>query len=180
VRAKLGELRESARAQRDVVREELKQARGSAREQFLEARQQLKTVGQAAHEQLKGARDALHDGLLSSRSELKVAGEKLNQEFAILRERANQARARVWAQWKAKLRSREAIDARIQREFEKHARRDAKLQRIESVARNEGDNEALDRVARLRAQETDRHEQRMHKLTDDQAVSGQARGEPQP
>jgi hypothetical protein len=105
-----------------------------------------------------------------------VTGQKLNREFAELRVRAEETRASVWAQWRAKLRSPEAIDARISREFEKHARREAKLQRIESVSRAAADSAALDRVARLRARETDRHEKRMHKLTADR----RAQAEPQP
>lgn len=180
VRAKLNGLRDSAREKREVVREELKQARVTAREHFLEARDQLKAVGLTAHEQLKGARESLHEGLLAGKAELEVTGEKLNREFAELRERAEHTRASVWAQWRAKLRSPEAIDARIQREFEKHARREAKLQRIESVARDSSDNGALDRAARLRARETDRHEQRMQKLTADQAASRRAQQEAQP
>jgi len=179
-RAKLSDLRDSAREKREVVREELKQARVTAREHFLEARDQLKAVGSSAHEQLKGARESLREGLLAGKTELAITGEKLNREFAELRERAEFTRARVWAQWRAKLRSPEAIDARIQREFEKNARREAKLQRIESVARDSNDNAALDRVARLRAREAGRHEQRMQKLTADQAASRQAQQEPQP
>lgn len=170
-RAKLSDLRDSAREKREVVREELKQARVTAREHFLEARDQLKAVGLSAQEQLKGARESLREGLIAGKAELAVTGEKLNREFAELRERAEQTRASVWAQWRAKLRSPEAIDARIQREFEKNARREAKLQRIESVARESNDSAALDRVARLRAREAGRHEQRMQKLTADQAAS---------
>jgi hypothetical protein len=173
-RAKLSDLRDSAREKREVVREELKQARVTAREHFLEARDQLKAVGLSAHEQLKGARESLREGLIAGKAELAVTGEKLNREFAELRERAEQTRASVWAQWRAKLRSPEAIDARIQREFEKNARREAKLQRIESVARESNDSAALDRVARLRAREASRHEQRMQKLTADQAASRKA------
>lgn len=174
VRAKLKELREAAREQRDVMREELKHARVTARENLQQAGQQLKAAGQAAHEHMKGAREAVHDSLLAGKAELKVAGEKLNQEFAVLRERAEEARARVWAQWRAKLRSREAIDARIQREFEKHARREAKFQRIETVAREEHDAEALDRVARLRAREAERHDKRMRRLTEAEAQAPKA------
>lgn len=173
-RAKLSDLRDSAREKREVVREELKQARVTAREHFLEARDQLKAAGLSAHEQLKGARESLREGLLAGKAELAVTGEKLNREFAELRERAEHTRASVWAQWRAKLRSPEAIDARIQREFEKNARREAKLQRIESVARESNDSAALDRVARLRAREASRHEQRMQKLTADQAASRKA------
>lgn len=166
VRGKLKELRDNAAEQREVMREELKEARVNAREHLEQAGQQLKAAGQAAQEHMKGAREAVHDSLLAGKTELKAAGEKLNQEFAVLRERAEEARVRVWAQWRAKLRSREAIDARIQREFEKHARREAKFQRIETVAREAKDDQALDRVARLRARETERHEKRMRKLTD--------------
>ncbi|HET8935842.1 MAG TPA: hypothetical protein VFN67_20485 [Polyangiales bacterium] len=166
VRVKLKELREVAREQRDVMREEIEQARVTARESLHQAGQQLKAAGQAAHEQMRGAREAVHESLLAGKAELKGAGVKLNQEFAVLRERAQEARARVWAQWRAKLRSREAIDARIQREFEKHARREAKFTRIETVAREAKDNDALDRAARLRARESERHETRMRRLTD--------------
>jgi hypothetical protein len=180
VRAKLHDLRDSTREKREVVREELEQARATAREHFQQAREQLKAAGLSAHEQLKGARESLREGLQAGKAELAVTGEKLNREFAELRARAEQTRASVWAQWRAKLRSPEAIDARIQREFEKHARREAKLQRIESVARDSGDNAALDRVARLRAREAERHEKRMGKLTADQAESRRGHQEPQP
>ena len=180
VRAKMKGLRDSAREKREVVREELEQARVAAREHFREAREQLRAAGFSAGEQLKGARDSLREGMQAGKAELKVTGEKLNREFAELRARAEQTRTSVWAQWRAKLRSPEAIDARIQREFEKHARREAKLQRIESVARDSGDQASLERVARLRARETDRHEKRMQRLTTDRAASREAQQEPQP
>jgi len=174
VRAKFKDLRDTARVKREVVRAELKQARANAREHFSEARQQLHAAGSSAHEQLKAARDSLRKGLLAGKAELKVTGEQLNREFAELRARAEETRASVWAQWRAKLRSPEAIDARMQRELEKHARREAKLRRIEAVARDSSDTGALDRVARLRARETERHETRMQRLTADRAASGKA------
>lgn len=170
-RAKLNDLRESAREKREAVREEMQEARATAREHFQAAREQLKAAGSTAREQLKGARETLREGLLAGKAELKVAGEKLKRELGELRERAEQTRKEVWVQWRAKLRSPEAIDARMQREFEKHARREAKLRRIESVAREASDDAALDRVARLRARETERHEKRMQRLTADLEAS---------
>jgi hypothetical protein len=171
VRAKVKELRESAREHGAIVRDELKQVGSVAREQFRELGQQLKAAGLEAREHTKEARESLHEGLEAGKAELKGAGEKLSQEFAVLRQRAEEARLRVWGKWKAKLRSPEAIDARMQHELDKHARREAKLRRIESVARESHDDAALDRVARLRAKESDRHEARMQKLTDDRAAS---------
>jgi hypothetical protein len=107
----------------------------------------------------------------SERGELAAAQGGLNtaanrlEATATVRERAEQARERAWSRWKAKLKSHDAIDPRIRRELEKHARREAKLQRLGSLAKQAGDAQALDRLAKLQTLEAALHEKQMQTLT---------------
>lgn len=151
VRAQMQRLREQARAQSDAVREELRDSHSAARQQLIAAGEHL--------------REAVHEGFLAGRAELKTATETLKQELKVVRERAQEARQRAWHYWKARIETRDAIDARMQAEFDKHARREAKLQRIAELAERAGDTRAVRRAQKLRAHEAARHDRRMQQLT---------------
>jgi hypothetical protein len=117
----------------------------------------------------RGARE----GLRAGQANLNVAAR--SEQSATLRERAEQARSHAWARWKAKLLTEDAIDPKVQRELEKHARREAKLQRLGALAQQAGDTQALERVAKLQALEASLHDKHMHALM---AKSDRAAQEP--
>lgn len=109
------------------------------------------------------ALESTREGLRVGQGNLNVATQRLEQS-ATLRERAEQARSRAWTRWKAKLLTEDAIDPRVQRELEKHARREAKLQRLGALAQQAGDTQALERLAKLQALEASLHEKHMQVL----------------
>lgn len=111
----------------------------------------------------RGPRSDVLEGLRASQGNLQVAAQRLEQS-ASLRERAEQARSRAWTRWKAKLLTEDAIDPRVQRELEKHARREAKLQRLGALAQQADDTQALERLAKLQALEASLHEKHMQAL----------------
>lgn len=119
---------------------------------------------------LRGARE----GLRAGQGNLNVAAQRL-EASATLRERAEQARSHAWARWKAKLLTEDAIEPKVQRELEKHARREAKLRRLGALAEQAGDTQALERVAKLQALEASLHDKHMHTLM---AKSARAAKEP--
>lgn len=103
------------------------------------------------------------EGLRAGQGNLNAATQRLEQA-ATMRERAEQARSRAWTRWKAKLLTEDAIDPKVQRELEKHARREAKLQRLGALAQQAGDKQALERLAKLQALEASLHEKHMQAL----------------
>ena len=110
--------------------------------------------------------DSLHDmrsELGAGQGNINSAAERLEQAGNV-RDRAEQARSRTWSRWKAKLLSEDAIDPKVQHELEKHARREAKLQRLAALAKEAGDAQALDRLAKLQALEATLHEKHMSTL----------------
>ncbi len=111
----------------------------------------------------RGQRSDMLEGLRAGQGNLNAATQRLEQA-ATMRERAEQARSRAWTRWKAKLLTEDAIDPKVQRELEKHARREAKLQRLGALAQQAGDKQALERLAKLQALEASLHDKRMQAL----------------
>ncbi|HTU59865.1 MAG TPA: hypothetical protein VMF89_15545 [Polyangiales bacterium] len=112
----------------------------------------------------RGQRSEMLEGLRAGQGNLNAATQRLEQA-ATLRERAEQARSRAWTRWKSKLLTEDAIDPKIQRELEKHARREAKLRRLGALAQQAGDTQALERLAKLQALEAALHDKHMQALT---------------
>jgi hypothetical protein len=117
----------------------------------------------AAAANARGQRSDMLEGLRAGQGNLNAATQRLEQA-ASLRERAEQARSHAWTRWKAKLLTEGAIDPQVQRELEKHARREAKLQRLGALAQQAGDTQALQRLAKLQALEASLHENHMQAL----------------
>jgi|GEM_PF-3650120 len=122
---------------------------------------------------LQGARE----GLRAGQGNLSVAAQRLEQA-ATLRERVEQARLRAWTRWKSKLLTEDAIDSKIQRELEKHARREAKLQRLGALAEQAGDTQALERLAKLQALEASLHDKHMQALMTKSARAAKESAQP--
>ena len=112
--------------------------------------------------QLRAAQGALHQGLHAEAIE-----DSSERELAALQARADEAREQIWKQWQRMVGTRNVSEADAHREFEKHALREAKLLRIETLAQESGDSEALERVHKLLELETQRNGKRMQQLITD-------------
>lgn len=135
-----------------------------ATNQGAEARPQPRAAAADARAPESDALRGAREGLRAGQGNLNVAAQRLEQS-ATLRERAEQARSRAWTRWKAKLLTEDAIDPKVQRELEQHARREAKLQRLGALAQQAGDTQALERLAKLQALEASLHDKHMQALT---------------
>jgi hypothetical protein len=111
--------------------------------------------------QLKAAQGALQRGLYAEADET-----SLEQQLTALHARAEEARERVWKQWQSMV---DVSTADAQRELAKHALREAKLLRIQTLAQETGDADALEPVRKLLAMESRRSDKRMHALIEDSA-----------
>ena len=151
---------QAARMERLEARQALRGARrlppGEDRDEAVEEARE--DVDDAREEHLEARADARED-VLEARSER----EEVRQERRASRREARQAR------WRA-LRERfdvdhpRALSAPVRAELRTHARRMAKLRRIEALADEADDDANEDRAARLMDRERTRHDQAMSRL----------------
>lgn len=120
-----------------------------------------KAENEARRAAAKRARDERRDASAPGDEETKKRAAEVRKKFE------SQAEARRWAaRAKAKGRWGEKLaEQPVRAELAIHARRVARLNVLEDMAKARGKEELLPRIAKLREKEDARHERRMAKLT---------------
>lgn len=165
------EMRDTAKEQREEVREarkggdpeEIREAQREAREEMREKREELR-------EEQREAREARSESSEREREARKAERLAAGKRQEARRAQADKKREEQWKDLSKKAGKSDAqpsdLPPPLRNELRLHARRSAKLDRIETIAKEKDDEELVDRVKELRKKENERHEARVEKLVE--------------
>lgn len=163
------ELQETAEEQRREIREaqergdkeEIREAREEAREELREKREDIR-------EEQRKAREARGELSEKEREARQAEGLAARKRQEARKARADEKRADQWKDLSKRAGKPDAqpsdMPPPVRNELRSHARRSAKLDRIEAIAKEKDNDKLVDQVKELRRRENERHEARLEKL----------------